>query len=339
MRNRFVFLLFAGCMISASVLISCGDGNKGGKEKNPGDTLGVLSNLDLLITEDPDNPELYYQRAQYHLEEENVFSGQADVEKAIQLDSTKANYFTLLADFNLLLGKIPEVKTNLTNALRLEPENTDALLRFGEFQLYLQDYDAVFENVNKALKINPYLAKGYFIKGMAYTEMKDTAMAISSFQTCVEQDPEYYHAHMQLGLLFAAKNDPICINYFNNAIRVNPAKPEAYYALGFFYQEHGNYEDALLCYDNMLKVSPKNAAALYNKGYINLVYLGNYDEAIEWFTQTVQVDPRYADAYYNRGYAYELKKNKAAAKQDYQNAVRVQPNHKLAAQGLKRVGG
>lgn len=339
MRNRFVFLFFLGALGLFSVLVSCGGGKKGADKGNADDTLGVLSNLDLLIAEEPDNADLYYQRAQYHLEEDNVFSGKADVEKAIQLDSTKAKYFTLLADFNLVMSKIPEVKTNLANALRLEPENTDALLKYGEFQLYLQDYPAVFENVNKALKLNPYLAKGYFIKGMAYTEMKDTAMAISSFQTCVEQDPEYYHAHMQLGLLFAAKHDPICINYFNNAIRVNPEKPEAYYALGFFYQEHGNYEDALLCYDNMLKVSPKNAAALYNKGYVHLVYLDHYDEAIDWFTQTIQVDPRYADAYYNRGYAYELKSNKAAARQDYQNAIRVQPDHKLAEQGLRRVGG
>lgn len=340
MRNRFVLLSFIGCTALFASLLSCGDGKKGNEPNaNVGDTLGVLSNLDLLISENPNDPELYYQRAQYHLEEDNVFSGKVDVEKAIELDSTQAKYFTLLADFNLVMSKIPEVKTNLANALRLEPENTDALLKYGEFQLYLQDYTAVFENVNKALKINPYLAKGYFLKGMAYTEMEDTALAISSFQTCVEQDPEYYHAHMQLGLLFAAKHDPICINYFNNAIRVNPSKPEAYYALGFFYQEHGNYEEALQCYDNMLKVSPKNAAALYNKGYVNLVYLNRYDEAIEWFTQTVQVDPRYADAYYNRGYAYELKKNTAAARQDYQNAIRVQPEHKLATQGLKRVGG
>jgi len=317
-------------------MVSCGDGKKGGGASGT-DTLSVLSNLNLLIEEDPDNPDLYYQRAQYHLGEDNVFSGQVDIEKAIKLDSTQAKFFLLLADFNLVMNKIPEMRTNLNNALRLEPENLDALLKFAEFNLYVEDYPVVFENINKALKINPYLAKGYFLKGMAYMEMKDTVLAISSFQTCVEQDPEYFHAHMQLGSIFAAKNNPICVTYFNNAIRVNPSKPESYYALGFFYQENGNYEEALKCYDNMLMVSPNNAAALYNKGYINLVYLNKYDEAIDYFTQVVKVDPRYADAYYNRGYAYELKKNKAAARQDFENAVRVDEKHELAKQGLERV--
>lgn len=330
-------LLYVFVLFGISVFFSCGDAKNSGDKNKVGDTLSVLSNLDLLIKEDPENPEHYYERAKYHFDEDNVFSGQLDIQKAISLDSTQAKYFNLLADFNLVMGKIPEVKTNLENALRLEPENTDALLKFAEFQLYLQDYPAVFENVNKALRINQFLAKGYFLKGMAYIELKDTGLAMSSFQTCVEQDPEYYHAHMQLGLIFAARNEPVCINYFNNAIRVNPEKPEAHYALGYFYQENGQYQEALTCYDNMLKVSPGNASGLYNKGYIHLVYLDNYQEAITWFSECIKVEPRYADAYYNRGYAYELSKNKDAALKDYENAVRIEPEHALAKKGISRL--
>lgn len=335
MHRNFIYLVI---LSSCVFLFSCGNGKKSGKSNEVGDTLSVLANLDLLIQEDPNNAELYFQRAEYHYGQDNVFSGKVDIEKAISLDSTKAKYFNLLADFHLVMREIPQVKQSLSHALKLEPENTDALLKYAEFQLYLQDYPQVFENVNKALKINQYLSKGYFLKGMAYIEMKDTTLAISSFQTCVEQDPEYYHAHMQLGSIFAAKDEPICVTYFNNAIRVNPSKPEAYYALGYYYQEHGMYQEAMLTYDNMLKVSPGNAAALYNKGYIDLVYLADYDDAIQWFTQAVKADPRYADAYYNRGRCYEKKGNKAAAIQDFQNALRIEPKHELSALGLKRLG-
>jgi tetratricopeptide (TPR) repeat protein len=332
-RVGFVMLLF-----SVFFFVGCKNGKSKEDKSSAGDTLSILGNFDLLISEDPDNPELYYQRAQYHFEQENVFSGTADVQKAIQLDSAQSKYFVLLSDFNFVMRKIPEVKTNLSKALSLDSNNTEALLKFAEFQLYLQDYPLVFGYVNRALKINTYLAKGYFLKGMAYAEMKDTALAVSSFQTCVEQDPDYFHAYMQLGLIFAAKNDPLCITYFNNAIRVNPEKPEAHYALGFFYQEHGQYNEALACYDNMLMVSPGNASGLYNKGYVYLVYLKNYDEAVRFFTEAIKVEPRYADAYYNRGFAYELKKNRQAAKADFENALRIEPEHDLARRGLSRVG-
>jgi tetratricopeptide (TPR) repeat protein len=329
----FGVVLFGLCFI-----LGCKNGKSNDDSSKAGDTLSVLGNFDLLISEDPDNPELYFQRAQYHFEQENVFSGTADVEKAIQLDSTRSKYFVLLSDFNFVMRKIPEVKINLSNALRLDSNNTDALLKFAEFQLYLQDYPLVFGYVNRALKINAYLAKGYFLKGMAYSEMKDTALAVSSFQTCVEQDPDYFHAYMQLGLIFAAKNDPLCVTYFNNAIRVNPEKPETHYALGYFYQEHGQYNEAIACYDNMLMVSPGNASGLYNKGYVYLVYLKNYEEAIRFFTEAIKVEPRYADAYYNRGFAYELKKNRQAAKADYENALRIEPEHTLSQKGISRLG-
>lgn len=329
---------FGLLLLSFSFFVRCKDGKSNDANSSAGDTLSVLGNFDLLISEDPDNSELYFQRAQYHFEQENVFSGTADIEKAIQLDSTQSKYFVLLSDFNFVMRKIPEVKINLTNALRLDSNNTEALLKFAEFQLYLQDYPLVFGYVNRALKINAYLAKGYFLKGMAYSEMKDTALAVSSFQTCVEQDPDYFHAYMQLGLIFATKNDPLCVTYFNNAIRVNPEKPEAHYALGYFYQEHGQYNEAIACYDNMLKVSPGNASGLYNKGYVYLVYLKNYEEAIRLFTEAIKVEPRYADAYYNRGFAYELKKNLQAAKADFENALRIESGHTLAKRGLLRLG-
>jgi tetratricopeptide (TPR) repeat protein len=331
---------FKALLIPTVLLIqfaSCGFFNSSKNEKKASDTLGVLENLDLLIEENPNNPAYYYQRAQYHLEKENVFSGKNDIQKAIKLDSTQSDYYSLLAEFNYLMKEVSLAKQNLEKALIKNPKNINAMLKYAELQLYLKDYPKVFDHVNRALKLDAYNAKGYFIKGMAYKETGDTNLAISSFQTCVEQDADYFNAHMQLGLLFAGRKNPICVTYYNNAIRVNPTMPEVYYALGYYYQENGNFQDALLNYDKMLEVSPNNAAALYNKGYIHLVFLKNPDEAITFFTGAIKAEPKYAEAYYNRGYAYELKNNRDAAKADYRNALSIKPEYELAAKGLKRL--
>lgn len=323
--------------VLAILFASCGFFNSSKNEKKASDTLGVLENLDLLIEENPNNPDYYYQRAQYHLEKENVFSGKNDIQKAIKLDSTQSDYYLLLSEFNYLMKEVSVAKMNLEKALIKNPKNINAMLKYAELQLYLKDYPKVFDNVNNALKLDAYNAKGYFIKGMAYKETGDTNLAISSFQTCVEQDADYFNAHMQLGLLFAGRKNPICVTYYNNAIKANPTMPEVYYALGYFYQENGNYQDALINYDKMLEVSPNNAAALYNKGYIHLVFLKNPDEAIPFFTEAIKAEPKYSEAYYNRGYAYELKNNREAAKADYQNALSIKPENDLAAKGLKRL--
>jgi tetratricopeptide (TPR) repeat protein len=143
---------------------------------------------------------------------------------------------------------------------------------------------------------------------------------------------------MQLGILHAARRNELCVSYYNNAIRVNPGMPEAYYALGYYYQETGRYNEALSTYDSMLKIAPDNAAAWYNKGYIQLLYNKNPEDAITCFSQAITYEPRYSDAYYNRGYAYELKKNIDGAEKDYRNALSIDPENKLAKAGLKRLG-
>lgn len=301
------------------------------------DTLTVLRNLDLLIEEDPNNAENYFARAQYHFQTESPASAVVDAQKAISLDSSKAEYYILLGDLNLILNKPLETRQCFLKALEVEPNNMEALMKFGEFNLYLQNYDSMFIYVNKALRIDKYNSKGYFLKGMAYSEMGDTAAAISSLQTCVEVDPDYFNAYMQLGTIFSDKRHPLAATYFKNAIDANPSKGEAYYGLAYFYQETGQPDEAINFYRAMLKLSPENPAALHNIGYIFLFDYNVKDSAIYYFDRAIRKDVRYANAIYHRGYAYELKGNKQAAKTDYEATLRVDSEHKLAELGLKRV--
>lgn len=328
------------CLSAAGLLLlpsSCGSKKQGAL--NPlNDTLSTLRNLDLLIGEEPDNPEYYYARAQYHFETESPASAIADCQKAISLDSTQAKYYILLGDLNFIIRKPEETKLCFTKALELEPENSEALMKYGEFQLYLKDYEQMFTYVNRVLKKEPYNSKGYFLKGLAYAEMGDTLTAVSSLQTCVEIDPEYFDAFMLLGTIFSNQNNPLAVTYFQNAIQCNPNRGEAYYGLAWFYQMHGRPEPAISTYRNMLKVSSRNAAAMHNIGYIYLFDLNMKDSAIYWFSDAIRADVRYADAIYHRGYAYELKGDKTAARMDYEAALRVKDDHALARQGLNRIG-
>jgi len=335
-------LLYTTLFLAAGAFLllsapSCG--NKKGGQMNPiNDTLSTLRNLDLLIGEDPDNPENYFARAQYHFDAGNPASAIVDCQKAIRLDSTKAKYYLLLGDLNMMVRKPDETRVCLEKALELEPENTEALLKFGELQLYLKDYEQMFSYVNRALKKEPYNSKGYFLKGLAYAEMRDTNTAITSLQTCVEIDPEYFNAYMLLGTIFSDRNNPLAATYFQNAIQTNPGKGEAYYGLAYYYQMNNQPEAAIATYRNMLRVSSQNPAAMHNIGYIYLFDLNMKDSAISWFNDAIRADVRYADAIYHRGYAYELKGDKTAARMDYEAALRVKEDHEMAEKGLNRVG-
>lgn len=334
--NRFILIL-SGLLLGLMTWNACGNKTKPEIKTGINDTLTGLHNLDLLIEENPNDPENYFARAQYHFQAENPMSAVADCQKAISLDSTKANYYILLGDLNFILRKMEETKICFKKAIDLEPDNVEALMKFGEFKLYLQDYDSMFLFVNRALRNDQYNSKGYFLKGIAYAEMGDTNSAVSSLQTCVEIDPEYFNAYMLLGTIFTAKRNPVSISYYQNAIDINPTKPEAYYGLAYYFQENGNPRGAINTYQSMLKVSPDNPSALHNIGYVYLFELNEKDSAIIYFDKAIRKDVRYLNAIYHRGYAYELKGNKVAAKTDYEAVLRMDENYRLAQSGLNRV--
>ena len=59
---------------------------------------------------------------------------------------------------------------------------------------------------------------------------------------------------------------------------------------GVALNELGNYEAAIVCYDEALRINPKNANAWYNKG-VTLGKLGNFEGALEHFGQCPQHRP------------------------------------------------
>ncbi len=325
-------------LLVAVLFFACGGHQKGKDESVKTDSLPAdLAALSKKIADDPNNAKLYDQRASYYLQNKDLDKALADANKAIILDPKTSGYYLTLSDVYFAGGKITKCQDALTKACEINPEDKDAFLKLAELFYYMKDYKKTFENTSKALKIDNLSAKADFINGMALKDMGDTVKAVKSFERAIEKDQQYFHAYMQLGLLYAAKHSRLAIDYFNNALNLNPKSTEALYALAFFYQENGDYNKAIEKYTMITQIDPKYKQAYYNLGYIHLVYLQVYDVAIKHFTAALQIDPNYAEALYNRGYCYELLGNVNYARADYQQALKIRTNYQRAIDGMNRL--
>jgi tetratricopeptide (TPR) repeat protein len=320
------------------LFFACGNNPKGKDEKGKTDSLPAdLATLNKKIADDPNNAKLYDQRAVYYLQKKDLDKALSDANKAVILDSKTSGYYLTLSDVYFAGGKITKCQDALNKACEINPEDKDAFLKLAELFYYLKDYKKTFENTEKALKIDNLSAKADFINGMALKDMGDTLKAVKSFEKTIEKDQQYFHAYMQLGLMYSAKHSKLAVDYFNNALNLNPKSIEALYALAFFYQENSEYNKAIEKYTMIIQIDPKNKQSYYNLGYIHLVYLQVYDVAIRYFSGALQCDPNYAEAWYNRGYCYELLGNIIYARADYQQALKVKTNYQRAIDGLNRL--
>jgi len=76
--------------------------------------------------------------------------------------------------------------------------------------------------------------------------------------------------------------------------------------LGIAYNDEGNYDKAIECYQKAITIDPDYADAYYNLG---LAYKdkGNYDKAIECWQKAIDINPDNAVTYNNMGLAYYSK--------------------------------
>lgn len=290
------------------------------------------------IKSDPKNPILYFQRAKWNLSMKNTVAAESDINQALKLDSSKSEFYLLKADINFAGLHIHEAEASFDKAVALNPDNIDAHLRLAELHLYMKKYEESIKNANEALRIDKHRGKAYFIKGFVYKETKDTLRAISNFQTCLEQEPAYYDAMIQLGNLYARHNDPIALQYYNSALKLQPHSIEALYDRGLYYQNTGNVEKAVNDYNELLKINPGYGFAYFNLGYIAMKFEKDYQKAIPLFSKALASESHYVEAYYNRGVCYENLGDKEKAKADYMEALNVYPNYDLAKKALKGLG-
>jgi tetratricopeptide (TPR) repeat protein len=260
-----------------------------------------------------------------------------DMQRAVALDSMNTAYNTTLGELYYTSVQVDKATAQFEKAIALEPFNTDALLKLAEIKLVLRDYSASIDLVNKALRQDPSLAQGYYLKGWVYMEKGDTTTAISSFRTAVEQDPANYRCFMQLGLLSSAQRDPLALQYFNTALELRSNSVEALYGKAMYAQEAGMDSLALECYARILELDSTNSLAHYNSGFVRMEYLRDLERAKKDFSEAIRLEPNYYQAWYNRGVAMERTSQLDSAAANYQVVLTIEPGFTEAARALERL--
>jgi tetratricopeptide (TPR) repeat protein len=324
---------------SAAILLafsSCGNGgDKPVTDSTQGkDSVTIVSEM---IRKDPGNLDLYLKRGQIEMRKKDYGAALSDMDRVLAVDSSKAQYLLAAADINFFTGKVGRTKQLLERAVKLNPTNVDCILRLAQLNHYLTKYDDEMKLIDQALHVDVHNAQAYFMKGMLFKERGDTMRAISSMQTAVEQDPDHYNAFIQLGLLNAAKKNPLAEDYYLNAIKINPNSEEAMYDLGMYYQSIDNYNAAIETYTTLLKVNPHNFDAHFNLGMLHAVKLDVVDVGMKYFDSAIADNPREPRGYYGRGFCFEKKGDINNARLDYQKALTVDSTYTNAAIALSKL--
>ncbi len=300
--------------------------------------LSSRETIEKLLSENPLNAEALHARAKLHIKESNADSALIDAIHAVEQDSTKSEYFITLADIYLIKNQTRYTRQALEKAIVLNPDSKEAHMKLAELFLYVEMRQEAINEINEVLKRDKNNPKAYYLKGIIYKESGDTSLAISSFLTTVEQDPNYLLAFEQLGLVFAESGNPRAIDFYETAIKLDPKNSLTRYNLGMYYQSNNLPDEAIQVFKELIQIDPSFANAHYNLGYLAIEESNDYSAALEHFKSAEIANPSYAAAVYMQGVCYEKTGRRDDAIGLYKKSVQIDPRFNLAKDGLIRLG-
>jgi tetratricopeptide (TPR) repeat protein len=92
---------------------------------------------------------------------------------------------------------------------------------------------------------------------------------------------------------------------------------EKWFEKGYKYGEAKNYDEAIQCYTEAIRLNRDYADAYNNRGNAHEVQ-GDFVAAIKDYTEAIRLNRDYAEAYYNRAIVWEKKEDYGKAISDYQ---------------------
>ena len=337
MQRFFLFSFFSSLLLLAGACKN--DKNPAAATDPAAQQNPELAQLNQLLAQNPKDDSLLYRRAAVYYQLEGYDEALKDLAAAINLDSLHPQYYNLLADVLLDYGRPNDSKRAidvLQTAARLFPDRLPILLKLAEIQLIVRQHGDAMASLDKVFRRDPQNADGYFVAGRIALDMGDTARAITALQKSVQFDADNADAWRFLGRIFTERNNPLAIQYFDNALRIDSTDWQSREFKAAFYKRRGEFDKAFEGYRDLIVHNPDYSNAYFDMGMIYLE-LDSIPKAYDHFNLAIKTDPLFVKAYYYRGHASELMGNKEAALADYRQANKMSPNYEEPKEALERL--
>jgi tetratricopeptide (TPR) repeat protein len=296
----------------------------------------AINEVTMAIENDPSNPELYLRRSELFYESEAYDQAIQDLAIVMKLDSTNLKAHHLLADVYLDDFQSARALATLNRAVSLYPDSINTKLKLSEFQLILKQHDAALQTLADVMKIRPGDPEALFMIGMVYRDLGKTEQAIGAFQSAVERNPDMSEAWVILGDLMDRTNNPDALQYFDNAIRVDPNNVSAYHAKAYYLQNHDQIDEALEIYQKIHTLNPQYPEAYLNSAIL-LMYRDSLDAAMKELDILQQIEPQNPATWFYKGKIYQFRDQKDLAKQAFEQALRLDDKYEQARDALEEL--
>ena len=271
----------------------------------------IMNRFNTLLTVNENDPvkSEYANRQRGHIQNDNI-----------EVEPMPMFALSYYAKDNKLNGKTHYIREiGDINDMRLLP--AVLTLVSGEVQLdeeIIQRHFADIEYYNSLLTSAKPRSVDYFARGLDYLLVKNPEAAVSDADSAIALSPGFMLAYL-------LRADAHYVQYRMSQARQgmldeSAGAPDAKTEAMLRQRQEMAYLDMVKAdLDQVIKLSPKNVYAHFNKGNIYMLQ-GDLTSAISCYNTAIELKPDLAEAYYNRGLMYLRMGNKTLGVADLSKA-------------------
>ncbi len=279
--------------------------------------------LDKLQLLDPNNEEIYIQRANIYSKKDNHEAAIVLLNKALDLSDDAFDIHSLLGMEYLFMDDYKLAKDNFMRCVAFDEQDYSSLYNVIYCFEFLEDFDGAIVYLNDYLDRNPYcevawhqLGKqyyekrmftealasfdfaiisddgfigAYFEKGKVLEKLGKYKEAIENYETTITIEDPTSHAYLHIGKCYEKLgNDEMAKYYFYQTVHEDPLLDKGWLAITEFYFNKGNAKKALYYINKALNIDAENPTYWKKSAKINAA-LKNYQQADFAYKQTVEL--------------------------------------------------
>ncbi len=264
--------------------------------------------------------------AQAYLLAEKEDDAIATYKNLVDMDSESVSARLTLAGLLLKKGSLDEAEKVVGEAIELAPENLTARNLLGELKLANTRYDSAETEFSKMLQLNSNLFEGHYNMARVKYAQDDIDECIRHCKSGIQINPTDVRllnvlgaAYMKKGMLhyalavFQKVSDiqtdfvPALLNsaniklqlgeydtaveYYKDALKIDPDSKEARTGLGNAYALMGNHEDSIVEFETLKEADP-DSVAIYFSLIRSYLALEEDDKALEATKKILELDSK-----------------------------------------------
>jgi len=248
-----------------------------------------LADLNRAIELQPDKPDYYRLRAQHYYESEKFDDALADIDRALKFEPDQAATNELRGMILLGQNKYDEALKSFDKASELVPGAAMPFQHRGQLYHQKGDLPKAIEQLSKALELQPDNILALMDRASVNFELKQYDKALEDIEQAIKIQPALIRPHlMKVEILATTNRLDQAIAHLERLVQQAPNNEELLNQLGSFYLVASRPRKSIEVATQVLKNDPNDFAALRFRAdaYLNI---GKHAEAVADFDKALAI--------------------------------------------------